>query len=133
MDGEGFEDLTKDLELMDGQQAHDEKHLAKEHNIGHGKGKTLPTPNDIGTVRVQSFCTGTRYRPFVVCAEEKVEREETQTVSSPSSASDSADLAPHAALSLVADQSSCEDCSSHAVKKAHDSATMKLAREFERI
>ena len=69
MDGEGFEDLTKGLEFMDGQQAHDEKHLAKEHNIGYGKGKTLPTPNDIGTVRVQSFCTGNHYRPFVVCAE----------------------------------------------------------------
>ena len=43
-----------------------EKHLAKEHNIGHAKGKTPRTAEDILVVKVQSFCAGDQYRPFVV-------------------------------------------------------------------
>ena len=43
-----------------------EKHLAKEDNIGHAKGKTRRTAKDILVVQVQSFCTGDQYRPFVV-------------------------------------------------------------------
>ena len=43
-----------------------EKHLAKEHNIGLTKGKTRRTAEDILVVKVQSFCTGDHYRPFVV-------------------------------------------------------------------
>ena len=42
------------------------KHLAKEHNIGHAKGKNSRTAEDILVVKVQSFCTGDQYRPFVV-------------------------------------------------------------------
>lgn len=43
-----------------------EKHLSKEHNIGHAKFKTKPTESDIETVDVQSLLPIPTYRPFVV-------------------------------------------------------------------
>ena len=42
------------------------KHLAKEHNIGHAKGKTSRIAKDILVVKVQFFCAEDQYRLFVV-------------------------------------------------------------------
>ena len=43
-----------------------EKHLAKEHNIGHAKGKTSRIAKDILVVKVQFFCAENQYRFFVI-------------------------------------------------------------------
>ena len=42
------------------------KHLAKKHNIGHAKSKTLRIAEDIFMIKMQSFCAENQYRSFVV-------------------------------------------------------------------
>ena len=42
------------------------RHLVKKHNIGLKKGKTSRTAENILVIKVQFFCTGDQYRPFVV-------------------------------------------------------------------
>ena len=89
-----------------------EKHLAKEHNIGHAKGKTQPTFNDVQMVCVQSFCTGDKYRPFVVHADGV--RNDISATSS------------------VEDSSSHAATSPHAVDEAFDPMRVELGQEYER-
>jgi hypothetical protein len=43
-----------------------EKHLSKEHDVGHAKGKTKLTIDNIEEVRVQSFLSFPHYLAFVV-------------------------------------------------------------------
>lgn len=43
-----------------------EKHLSKEHDVGHAKGKTKPLADHIEDVRVQSFLSSPHYLAFAV-------------------------------------------------------------------
>ena len=71
-----------------------ERHLVKEHNIGLKKGKTSRTAEDILVVKVQSFCTGDQYRPFVV-------RDDCSQLDEPESLhAESGSESPHAVGSL---------------------------------
>ena len=70
-----------------------EKYLAKEHQIGHAKGKSKPASTDILEVSVQSFLPNPHYRAFVV-------RSPSGRRSSASSSSFGAST-PHAADSQI--------------------------------
>ena len=92
-----------------------QKHLAKEHNIGHAREKTQLPPNDVETICVQFFCIDDSYRPsFVHVKEEReVERDEMSSSSS------------------VEGSSSLAMTFSHAVDEAFDSMQVKLGQGYE--
>ena len=91
-----------------------ERHLVKKHNIGLTKGKTRRTVKDILVVKVQSFCTGDQYRPFVV-REESSQPDEPERLHASSS--------PHADSEPELSQA---DSSSHAVATTQDVIAQEL-------
>lgn len=73
-----------------------EKHLSKEHAVGHAKGKAKPTSIHIEAVCVQSFLPRPHYKAFAIQGEPEAPAPFLARPATPKHPSADADNAPHA-------------------------------------